>query len=440
VTAQLDLFAIQAIDPLDAFTDDELRAKIVEAVAEPAANDDERPWWHPKTLGFPRVRAFADIFESCVSHDAERPADIELSSIGCTLSPYCYTSGDVEHRSMWVRPRQAVVDYIVDNIVVADHLHFQIVIRSADQALVLVSHNRIIGSRWLALIDPRTIPPDMPPLSIKPDRSPKVKRSAPADMKEPTAMLTERQRDLLRVVVCDGNVAKFGSEERIPDWKALKFVLETLGGKWKSKPQAFLFPDGADVAAIVETAIETGEILDPRAAGYFPTPRVLAERLVEAARIQPGDAWLEPNAGQGAIADVAWERHADSFPKIVELLDANRDALRAKPYGFGLAEPRDFMSIAPGALGQVDCVVMNPPFARGADVDHVTHAIRFLRPGGRLAAIMSAGVEFRQDAKTTAFRALVERHGGTIERLPAGSFLESGTGVNTVMVTLTVAA
>jgi hypothetical protein len=60
--------------------------------------------------------------------------------------------------------------------------------------------------------------------------------------------------------------------------------------------------------------------------------------------------------------------------------------------------------------------------------------LRFLKPDGRLVAIMSAGVSFRQDKRTTAFRKLVEERGGMIEPLPEDSFKESGTSVNTVLV------
>jgi hypothetical protein len=85
-------------------------------------------------------------------------------------------------------------------------------------------------------------------------------------------------------------------------------------------------------------------------------------------------------------------------------------------------------------LGKFDRVVMNPPFADQADIAHVTHALTFLKEGGKLVAIMSAGMSFRTDRKATAFRATIERMGGTIETLPPDSFKVSGTGVNTVMV------
>jgi hypothetical protein len=75
---------------------------------------------------------------------------------------------------------------------------------------------------------------------------------------------------------------------------------------------------------------------------------------------------------------------------------------------------------------------MNPPFARQADIDHVLHAMQFLRRGGLLVAIMSASVKFRSNAKTAAFRRL----GGRILELPDGSFKTSGTMVNACIVVI----
>jgi type I restriction-modification system DNA methylase subunit len=79
---------------------------------------------------------------------------------------------------------------------------------------------------------------------------------------------------------------------------------------------------------------------------------------------------------------------------------------------------------------------MNPPFRNQSDIDLVLHAYSMLARNGRLVAIMSGGVMFRNNAKTTAFRELVHSCGGTITENPPGSFKESGTSVNTVMVTM----
>lgn len=51
-------------------------------------------------------------------------------------------------------------------------------------------------------------------------------------------------------------------------------------------------------------------------------------------------------------------------------------------------------------------------------------------------AIMSAGTEFRETRKAAAFRKLVADNGGAFEDMPAGSFAEVGTYVNTVIVTM----
>jgi 16S rRNA G1207 methylase RsmC len=87
-----------------------------------------------------------------------------------------------------------------------------------------------------------------------------------------------------------------------------------------------------------------------------------------------------------------------------------------------------------GDLGKFDRVVMNPPFADQADIDHVTHALSFLKPGGKLVAIMSAGASFRQDRKASKFQELIEGLGGTMNELPEDSFKQSGTNVRTVLV------
>jgi hypothetical protein len=76
---------------------------------------------------------------------------------------------------------------------------------------------------------------------------------------------------------------------------------------------------------------------------------------------------------------------------------------------------------------------MNPPFDRGRDIDHALHALKFLKPGARLHAVMSASTEFRQDAKATAFRVKVEKMGARWTDLPAGSFAPA-TYVNAVIL------
>jgi hypothetical protein len=92
----------------------------------------------------------------------------------------------------------------------------------------------------------------------------------------------------------------------------------------------------------------------------------------------------------------------------------------------------DFLECTVAQLGLFDCVLMNPPFGSADDIKHIEHAAGFLRPGGTLVAICAAGPRQHQRLKP-----LVERHGGVWEPLPAGTFSDAGTNVQTVLLRFT---
>ena len=77
---------------------------------------------------------------------------------------------------------------------------------------------------------------------------------------------------------------------------------------------------------------------------------------------------------------------------------------------------------------------MNPPFDRERDIDHVTHALKFLKDTGLLIAVMSAGTEFRETAKSRAFRDHMAKLNARWKDLPTGSFSSVGTNVNTLLL------
>ena len=172
----------------------------------------------------------------------------------------------------------------------------------------------------------------------------------------------------------------------------------------------------------------------------FVTPKELAERVIDAADIQPGQRVLEPSAGTGALLSAALPWNGAGFTGnpaagetvAVEINQRLADVLRSE-YPTTDVRCGDFLHCN-GDLGKFDRVVMNPPFSDQADIEHVTHALKFLKPGGKLVAIMSAGVTFREDRKASDFRALIWGMGGTIEELPEDSFKQSGTSVRTVLV------
>lgn len=253
----------------------------------------------------------------------------------------------------------------------------------------------------------------------------------------PTRHLGERERDLLSLVRVEGNRVVYTRNEHVPDWVLLKAVVESLGGRWtkgsKKRRAGWDFPEDVDATETIRLAHETGEIIDPKAAGFVPTPDGLAEELVRMAAIPARAHVLEPSAGTGRIAGAVQRLHPDARVLCVELLPDNRKALVGA--GFELLGS-DFLKVSPSAIPTIDAVVMNPPFR--AEVEHIEHALRFVRPGGRLAGISSAGLRHRETSPYQRLRATLAQHGAVIEENPEGSFLESGTGVRSVRFALTV--
>jgi SAM-dependent methyltransferase len=88
----------------------------------------------------------------------------------------------------------------------------------------------------------------------------------------------------------------------------------------------------------------------------------------------------------------------------------------------------DFLEYTVDDLGTFDRIIMNPPFHNGADIKHIQHAIKFLKPGGRLVALCANGNRQRHVFKDNG---LV-----TWEDLPAGSFSEQGTNVNVALLVI----
>jgi SAM-dependent methyltransferase len=208
-------------------------------------------------------------------------------------------------------------------------------------------------------------------------------------------------------------------------------ALEALGGKWNRKAGGHVFDCGPTEK--LDNAILTGEVTPPSKNGYFPTPQPIVEKLIQFADIEPGQSVLEPSAGRGAITKELYHRGANVFA--CELLPDNRKALLedGMPSIDLFAEP-DFMKLE--TMEFFDRVVMNPPFERQQDVDHVLKAYSMLKVGGVLVSVMSAGVKFREDRKAKGFRDFLESVGGDIIPLPEGSFKESGTNVNTCIVVM----
>lgn len=166
--------------------------------------------------------------------------------------------------------------------------------------------------------------------------------------------------------------------------------------------------------------------------GYFPTPDPVIQEMIARADISADHTVLDPSAGHGAICDAVAGLCAEV--KAFEINYQLAEILDQKDYL--IEKPRDFLTVDPVEITSYDRILMNPPFERLQDIDHVMHAIKFLKPGGRLVAIMSNSGFFRSDKKAENFRGWFEMLGGEAFDIPAGAFKESGTQIATKMIVI----
>lgn len=213
------------------------------------------------------------------------------------------------------------------------------------------------------------------------------------------------------------------------DYVATNKVLELLGGKWNRKAKGHIFDYCPQDA--LDNVILTGEVTDKKKEfQFFPTPRAVAEHICDLAEITNTSRVLEPSAGKGDLADEAYDRN----PQELYAIELNADMekyLIGKPYGTYVG--KDFLTFD-GNGEHWDRIVMNPPFSRQQDIDHIYKAFEILKKGGILVSVVSKSPFFRTNEKSLKFRAFLEEHHATVEDLPEGAFKESGTMVRACLI------
>jgi Domain of unknown function (DUF4942)/Uncharacterised methyltransferase family (DUF6094) len=151
---------------------------------------------------------------------------------------------------------------------------------------------------------------------------------------------------------------------------------------------------------------------------YYPTPQDVVERILDTLSYLKDSLILEPSCGCGRIMDGLRQHGAKVFG--VEVDPARAQQARDKGHAVMTA---NFLEVEP--IPKYDRVVMNPPFYGKHYAKHVEHALKFLKPDGALTAILP--ITARYD------------HGllnGRWSDLPVGSFRDSGTNINTTVLTM----
>lgn len=156
----------------------------------------------------------------------------------------------------------------------------------------------------------------------------------------------------------------------------------------------------------------------------FQTPPALAAQMADALDLSPGARVLEPSAGLGRLLDALTPHQPGEVVAVESAKQCAAELYQQDRQGVKILQ-RDFLQVSPAELGLFDAVIMNPPFHMRADVRHITHAVQFLRPGGRLVALCLDGYKRAETLKPLA---------STWRPIPAGTFGKEGTSVQTVLV------
>jgi len=174
-----------------------------------------------------------------------------------------------------------------------------------------------------------------------------------------------------------------------------------------------VLPDAPEPGAKKQASTEVSKDLQ-----YYPTPRAVVAKVVVGLGNITGLRVLEPSCGCGRFLDALRSAGADCYG--VEF-DASRAAqCRAKGHAVLTG---NFLETVP--TGDFDLVVMNPPFYGRHYAKHVRHALRFLKPKGKLVAILPATARYDHGE--------LDDLRPTWADLPVGAFAESGTGICTTV-------
>lgn len=216
------------------------------------------------------------------------------------------------------------------------------------------------------------------------------------------------------------------------DYLKLKKLFESNGGQWKGgKCQGFIF-DTTDVAPIL-SRLQGGDLTNRKKKyQFFETPAEIAIRLVDRlGDVESVHQILEPSAGRGALVKAVLESYPDKVIDCYELMEENRKELTKIPNVRLLGD--DFME---AEVGFYDKIIANPPFANNQDIKHVMKMWYHLRDGGQMAVVMSKHWQFASDKASIDFRAFIKSKPHDITVIPSGSFKESGTNIESLMLVL----
>lgn len=212
------------------------------------------------------------------------------------------------------------------------------------------------------------------------------------------------------------------------EYDKLKPVIESMGGHWRERVKGFIFSKESMKRSNYSEWQESIQ--------FFPTPIEVAKRMAEATGVLEYSGTvrlLEPSAGQGGLLKCLPKNILDNADTI-EPSKENADVLRTlglNPFEITFEEYYDTKK---DKTREFTHILMNPPFSLGRDVSHVQMAYDLLMEGGVMAAVISENTLYYERQSNKDFVKWLEEKKAVIEPIPYGSFIDSGTSIDTVFI------
>lgn len=154
---------------------------------------------------------------------------------------------------------------------------------------------------------------------------------------------------------------------------------------------------------------------------FYRTPKKVAEMLIDGIYFRENDVILEPSCGDGALLDCIYEKTKDNFSLAGIEFDYSR-YIECVKKGYNVYND-NFLTWKTAV--EFNKIIGNPPFYGKHYFKHVEKAYELLADDGELHFILPI---------TAIDHGLIDKYNPTITHLPVGSFKESGTNINTIIV------
>jgi predicted RNA methylase len=282
-------------------------------------------------------------------------------------------------------------------------------------------------------------------------RPPIVFTFSPIIQLMPLVTLTPEVRSVLERSVITATTVALPEQLDRKLYQNVNRVLEGAGGTWTRKLKVHVFtgdPREALGMVLEKGVFQPAVDKDKEERAYWQayyTPPAVAKSLVRMTleKIKtPRPSLLEPSCGEGAIfAEMVKqgagyiaivEKNPMAFVKAVEREERRTFLGTLRSY------QDDFLTLKPSEIqpsGGFDAVVMNPPFANGnksgVDVDHIEHALKFLKVSGWLTSVVMGNSNMK--ALHDRFVKRFNRYEFELMKLPSNTFSESGTNAETAV-------